>query len=1070
MKENMFWSVAEQAEADVRAVTLVLDAERAQRHSYDGKFVACESMATSLAACGASVMVEDGALRAALAEATAGRVVLLCLEGWQKCDFVAKEEERVEEPVRVESEILGARISEAVTVTRYRWRLEAAVEMFVLVGMEKRVVWKREGCCDIATAENNAPRKTKLIGPLTTEASFVFGGKALVIDRESPQCRTPRRNPQMEAVLSCCEKLGKWAAEVARALERLRQVPFGVETMSRPESWHLPVVPLLNGELVESVVSRFQSMWSGWGSREQRELESAGVLAEMVSLFFRSVADVEKMLHDQLVAAIGTSRVTRADLEHHMRLRIEQVFGNDAVRPLCRSVRRDSESDPEAMVVIGERDNADGWLTMQGPSKECDSVEFPISAATVVRCTPELHVHGATLFDVGGEPSREATVTVRTRQFGMCIVVLGRLEPKNRLVPEHSVIVQSRQTLEIPLRLEVLPSQGEFRDAVASMSREQRDFAQAFRAMQLSSTAFAVLVVQVKPQLERAMSVGRHVMTRELALARSVLELLVEYGIPPSLLRARETGTVEELLQNVSEMQKMIAEMKKALIGNVPAETEAEVPRVGGPLMCYSLFPHDLPAFVPDVFDEWSYVPVKKKKLISLKRTLPRLSPADEVMRQEMRYLARLVRLVVMGLPQSGKSTLMKQTRLLYGNRFSAEEMEEFRQVCIHNALSRATLYFEEHAQRVLADGFLPNDEDVLNCRARSIGVRDVEWKFDGSLLMRMTEATHKPAGSGRKSLLCQFEEVTAVLYVVDTRSYDKLRDALADFDGIINSKWLQNTNVFLLLNVGEKECGGALSDVWPEFVGGTLYDELEYIRHRFVEKNGGRGRYVDAHVVNALDTKDVGRVLQVVKDTLIRRAMRGGGCSESSWSAPFPRPDVNKNQPLLVMPTARVVRAKVAPGNVATETKGEESTATKSSVSAVSSADISSIGHAMNDLFDRSGSSLRQTVLHVESKWRRQESGFVGAAKSVELGKDEIAAERNTCFGLLDSLSNGGCLSLGSEAELHVVFVATHQYEKSVLDSVVQESRDPIEELQHDWSLMREAICAEKHFAQFRK
>ncbi len=1063
--------------AEMRAVTLVLDAERAQQHDYDGKFVVCESMATLLADCGALVMVEDGALLATLEAAAEKKVVSLSFDGWQKCVFVAKEEERVETPVRMESEILGARISEVVTVTCYRWRFEAAVEMTVMVGTEKLVLWRRDNSCEILTAENAAPRETALIGPFTAEASFLFRGKPFVFDSEDVRCRTPRRNPQMDELLARCNDVIRWSAQVAAVVAQLRQAPFETEEMERPESWQLPIVPLLKSDIVDGVVARFKSMWSNSGSHQQREFESATVLSEMAAQFFVSVAKVETMMHDQLTSAIGVSRVTRDDLEQHMRLRMQSAYGESVVRPMCRSVRCDGESDPEAIVVIGERGSADGWLTMSsGPDWQCGEVTFPISAATVVRCLPAIHVHGVTLFDVKGEPSHEAAMTVTTRQFGMCVIVLGRLEQNNRLVPEHAVLVQSRQILEIPLGLEVLPSQREFREAVASMSTEQRDFAQAFRAMQLSSTAFAVLVLHVKPQLERLLNVPRPVMTRELALARSVMELLLEYNIPPSLLRASETGTSEELSQNVALMLRMIAEMKAALIGSHPSRHVVEPPRVGGPLLWYAVYPKPLTPFVPSI----DHLPLdaaqRRKKFTPWRRLDQPSAPLDAHSRAEQRRLAMTIRMIVFGLPQCGKTTLLKQVNIIYGNGFSAEEMEEFRQVCVHNALSCVSDYVVEHAQRILEEGFVPNNDDVMHCCARSSGVHDVEAMFDNSLLFRVSEVAELPAGRGRKKVWCQFEDCTCMLYVADTRNYDKLLEAVADFEEMINSKWLQSTNVVLLLNVGEVKKSETLRNVCPEFEGHDYNDELEYIRQLFKKKNRRTGREIYSHIVCAVDSDSIRVTFNAIKETLITRSMRSGGVGGvSSFDMPQRRAEpisrpifaATAAPPLLVaskaaaLPAEKVSRAETdAVAFVVAPVSDEKRVMADLSCELVRSCDATSMGQAMNNLLDRSGSSLRQTVLHVDSRWIREESGFLGATKRVELGRDEIAAERNTCFSLLDSLSNGGCLSLGNEAELHVIFATMHQYEKSIMETVVQDSRNPIEELEHDWSLMFEAIC----------
>ncbi|CAE7658208.1 AGMAT [Symbiodinium sp. CCMP2592] len=68
--------------------------------------------------------------------------------------------------------------------------------------------------------------------------------------------------------------------------------------------------------------------------------------------------------------------------------------------------------------------------------------------------------------------------------------------------PAAALIIQNKDELVIPLLLETVPSPKEFLDSIQSLSPEQQRFAKAFRKMQLSSSLFAVAIVQIKPALE----------------------------------------------------------------------------------------------------------------------------------------------------------------------------------------------------------------------------------------------------------------------------------------------------------------------------------------------------------------------------------------------------------------------------------------------------------------------------------------------------------------------------------------------------------------------------------------
>lgn len=81
-------------------------------------------------------------------------------------------------------------------------------------------------------------------------------------------------------------------------------------------------------------------------------------------------------------------------------------------------------------------------------------------------------------------------------------------------------MIKDKDDLRIPLLLETIPTPKEFRDAIESLSPEQRRFATAFRAMQLESTLFGVAVIQVKPLLEEVLNLPHDALTKEIQLSQ----------------------------------------------------------------------------------------------------------------------------------------------------------------------------------------------------------------------------------------------------------------------------------------------------------------------------------------------------------------------------------------------------------------------------------------------------------------------------------------------------------------------------------------------------------------------
>ena len=50
--------------------------------------------------------------------------------------------------------------------------------------------------------------------------------------------------------------------------------------------------------------------------------------------------------------------------------------------------------------------------------------------------------------------------------------------------------------------------------------------------MQLESTLFAIVVIQIKPQLEKLLKLPDDSLTKEIRLSQDLLNLFIEYQIP----------------------------------------------------------------------------------------------------------------------------------------------------------------------------------------------------------------------------------------------------------------------------------------------------------------------------------------------------------------------------------------------------------------------------------------------------------------------------------------------------------------------------------------------------------
>jgi len=258
---------------------------------------------------------------------------------------------------------------------------------------------------------------------------------------------------------------------------------------------------------------------------------------------------VEGMLRQQLIAAIG-KEVSPSDFSAYMRFHYRKLFLEAyQPKPFCFSVRRSPKHSPEGTVSIDE-DSAGGGdgnirspiVTLSHCSASPVTMSFDLSASTTIAFSGNIHLHGYLSHSFSGQSGSKLFLESRAKQFSSMIVLVGRVTSATTFDPSYAAIIQNKDEISIPLELSVIPTAKEFKDAISSLSPEQQAFAKAFRAMQLESTLFGVLVVQIKPQLEKLLNLADDSLTKEIKLTQDIMELLLKYQIPSDLLSFPETA------------------------------------------------------------------------------------------------------------------------------------------------------------------------------------------------------------------------------------------------------------------------------------------------------------------------------------------------------------------------------------------------------------------------------------------------------------------------------------------------------------------------------------------------
>ncbi|CAK8998136.1 Uncharacterized protein SCF082_LOCUS5503 [Durusdinium trenchii] len=433
------------------------------------------------------------------------------------------------------------------------------------------------------------------------------------IDRSSPKTKTPRRNAQTAAIAEYLENLVRFFMSVTRYLESLsRRDAFTSSANLSAETIFVPALPLFADaedvdlqEVQESgplclcnetdrdgpvisvadgnrLLKEEMRTWLAKKESLAEEVQDRGVFTpgaafllvgllhclEVVKQWCGSLNFVEQMLQDQLVAAIG-KEVTVVDFAHYMRFHYRKLF-REAFQPTAFSfpVRRDPRHSPEGTLSIEEKGGA-GPLCSICSSREGQSMSFPLNASTKVSFTGNVHLHAWLAHEFAGQRSSSLSLLSRAQQFSCFMVLVGRVTSATEFDPKYAILLQNKDELEIPLDLSTIPTPQEFKDAIESLSPEQQAFAKAFRAMQLESTLFGIVVVQIKPQLEQLLNLPVDSLTKEIKLTQEILQLFVKFQIPsdllsfsPDLLQPQEAATpckrLEVVQAQVKEMTSMI--------------------------------------------------------------------------------------------------------------------------------------------------------------------------------------------------------------------------------------------------------------------------------------------------------------------------------------------------------------------------------------------------------------------------------------------------------------------------------------------------------------------------------
>ena len=437
------------------------------------------------------------------------------------------------------------------------------------------------------------------------------------IDRsDAEKCCTPRRNPQIDEALEKFAQFGRWCSRTSQYL--IHVLKPQVEDMNKGKAALFDPVPAtfvleedggeggkgssLSLNDLEQVLGRqhevfeqvLSDVMSSVTAKEKsmhdifsvRTILGGHEMNKVCVSHSQLVSTLESMLQEQLISAIG--KIIQPQhfaeyMEHHYRQLYDEKY-----RPkgFCHAVRR-PEHYPEGTLSLESRDEkgdyqpvpclvasrtsttgSDGGSGAVAAGGSGPAMTFPLNAASDLTFYGDQYLHSFVVHQFSGQSPAPMRLAARARQFSSFILMVGKMSGPTSFDPTSAIIVKNKDDLLIPMLLETIPTPKEFKDAIESLSPEQQRFAKSFRGMQLNSTLFGVVIIQIKPQLERVLNLPFDSLTKEIKLTQELMELFIEYQIPPDLLSFSSTEDqgmmpLEAVKVHVKEIMSILEESKE---------------------------------------------------------------------------------------------------------------------------------------------------------------------------------------------------------------------------------------------------------------------------------------------------------------------------------------------------------------------------------------------------------------------------------------------------------------------------------------------------------------------------
>ncbi|XP_026205833.1 guanine nucleotide-binding protein subunit alpha-13b isoform X2 [Anabas testudineus] len=267
----------------------------------------------------------------------------------------------------------------------------------------------------------------------------------------------------------------------------------------------------------------------------------------------------------------------------------------------------------------------------------------------------------------------------------------------------------------------------------------------------------------------------------------------------------------------------------------------------------------------------------------------------DKCIRRDKTYVKRLVKILLLGAGESGKSTFLKQMRIIHGQDFDQKAREEFRATIFSNVIKGIRVLVDAREKLHIPWGNPSNQQHgdtMMAFDTRSVmtnGHGMVEPKVfqhylpsicalwaDQGIQNAYDRRREFQLGESVKYFLDSLEKLGQSVLMED-RQTNRLSESLNIFETIVNNRVFSNVSIILFLNktdlLEEKVAHVSIKDYFPEFSGDptSLADVQRFLVDCFRKKRReNQQKPLYHHFTTAINTENIRLVFRDVKDTIL--------------------------------------------------------------------------------------------------------------------------------------------------------------------------------------------------------